>query len=141
MKFYNIFLERDEKEVKKIIFLYNGFNIFALIFNIFWLIYKKLFLFAFLFFVATYFLFFCVNLYIFLFVYFALSFLIAFYSDRLLMKKYIKNDYKYLGNCFGKNMKDARRIFLEACNEDKKEVDNNIQDGKEDGKEEIEFKD
>ena len=135
MKFYNIFLkESKDKKIEDLVLIKEGFNIFALIFNVLWLMSKKCFfssiIFLFLIFTAKSFL----NIYGFMAIYILLSLLISFEGHRLLIKDYIWSDYKYLGYTSGNNEKEAKRRFLDYCNKDIEENDfknkNNNKDNK-----------
>ena len=117
MKFYNLFLKEDSNGViKELILLKYGFNFFAFFFNIFWLLYKRCFVTSVLSIVFLYVLSTFVNPYYFIVITFLLFIVLGFESDRLLIKKYIREDYKYLGYTSGNNEIEAKRRFLDSIN-------------------------
>ena len=117
MKFYNLFLKEDSNGViKELILLKYGFNFFAFFFNIFWLLYKRCFITSALSIVFLYVLSTFVNPYYFVIITFLLLVVLGFESNRLLIKKYIREDYKYLGYTSGNNEMEAKRRFLDSIN-------------------------
>lgn len=117
MKFYNLFLKEDSNGViKELILLKYGFNFFAFFFNIFWLLYKRCFITSALSIVFLYVLSTFVNPYYFVIITFSLLVVLGFESNRLLIKKYIREDYKYLGYTSGNNEMEAKRRFLDSIN-------------------------
>lgn len=123
MKFYNIFLKEDNKGViKELILLKYGFNFFAFFFNIFWLLCKKCFVTSILSIIILYIVSTFISFNYFIIIYLILSIILGFESNRLLTKKYIKEDYKYLGYTSGNSEAEAKRRFLDSINnEDNKE--------------------
>ena len=123
MKFYNIFLKEDNKGViKELILLKYGFNFFAFFFNIFWLLCKRCFVTSILSIIILYIVSTFISFNYFIIIYLLLSIILGFESNRLLTKKYIREDYKYLGYTSGNNEAEAKRRFLDSINnEDNKE--------------------
>lgn len=117
MKFYNIFLKEDNNgAIRELILLKYGFNFFAFFFNIFWLLYKKCFVTSILISIILYTVSTFLSFDYFMIIFLLLSIILGFESDRLLIKKYIKEDYKYLGYTSGNNEIEAKRRFLDSIN-------------------------
>lgn len=119
MNFYNIFLKNDDKGVvKDVILLKEGFNIYPFIFGVFWFLYKKCYISVIILTIINYVINTFVNTGYYIAIYVGIALLMGFESNRILIKKYIKSDYKYLGYTSGKNEIEAKRRFLDSINKD-----------------------
>ena len=119
MKFYNIFLKNDEKGVvEDLILLKEGFNIYPPIFGVFWFLYKKCYISALILTIINYVISTFLDIEYYIGIYVGIFLLMGFESNRILMKKYIKSGYKYLGYTSGKNEIEAKRRFLDSINKD-----------------------
>ena len=119
MKFYNIFLKEDTNGVvKELILLKYGFDPFAFIFNVFWLLYKKCFMLGSISIIMLYVISTFTNTSYFILTSLFLSTILGFEANRILTKKYIREDYKYLGCTSGNNEIEAKRRFLDSINKE-----------------------
>ncbi len=117
LKFYNIFLrEGPNKRVEDLVMIKDGFNFYSLIFNVLWLFTKGLFVPGFIFTIITLSAFRYLSVIAVCFIHLLLSIFLSLEGHRLLMKKYIRDDWKYLGYSSGVNIKDAKRRFLDSLN-------------------------
>lgn len=126
MNTYSIFVKqnRRSKSLDDVILVKEGFNVFAMIFNIFWFLSNKLYLFTIISFVIINFsmLFFSHSVFIvFLFLF---CLLIGFEANNLLLYRFQKEKYFFVGYSTGKNKEEAQLRFLDEVN---KEAKNNNQ--------------
>lgn len=126
MNTYSIFVKqnRKSKSLDDVTLVKEGFNIFAMIFNMFWFLYNKLYLFALLFFVIIncsiiFFSYTISTIFIFLF-----CLLIGFEANNLLLYRFQKEKYFFVGYSTGKDKEEAQLRFLDEVN---KEAKNNNQ--------------
>lgn len=122
MKTYNIFIKQNKnnKAVEDVLLIKEGFNVFAFMFNIFWFLFNKLWLFAAISFAV-------VNLIIMLFspvisfaFIFLFSLLIGFEANNLLLYRFQREEYYFVGYTTGNNRKDAELRFLDDINKNAK---------------------
>lgn len=116
MKFYSIFLKERNGVAEDLILLKDGFNPYVIIFNVFWFLYKKCYIITLLLFFLIYISFIFSNLKFSFFIFFSVLTILSFESDRILTKKYVKENYKYLGYTSGNNEIEAKRRFLDSIN-------------------------
>lgn len=112
MNSYNIFMKHSQKEIENIIFVKIGLNFQALIFNILWLFYNKMIINGTIL-LIMYFYTFYINIYAFIFLYITTSIILCFFGNKLFVKHliYVEN-CKFLGISDGKNIEEARKLFL-----------------------------
>lgn len=125
MKTYNIFIKQNKENnsIEDVLLIKDGFNIFACIFNIFWFLFNKLWLFAFITFIMLNFsvLIFSTtisNIFILLFL-----LLIGFESNNLLLYRFQREGYYFVGYSIANSKKEAELKFLDDFNKNAK--DNN----------------
>ena len=119
MKFYNIFLKKDDNGVvKELILLKYGFSLPAFVFNVFWLLYKRCFILGFVSIVTLYVTSTFISASYFVLISLFFSIILGFEANRILTKKYIREDYKYLGCTSGNNEIEAKRRFLDSINKE-----------------------
>ena len=120
---YSIFVKQNKKTraLDDVILVKEGFNFFAMVFNIFWFLCNKLYLFAFLFFIITDFA--CIvfspmvaGTFIVLF-----SILVGFEANNLLLYRFQREKYFFVGYSTGNNRKEASIRFLDEVNKEAKE--------------------
>lgn len=144
MKAYNIFLKekREKNIVDNILFIQEGFDKKACLFNIYWLLKNKLFLF--LFFIITFIFFLSIyNIYLGIFAFLCICILLGVYGNKLLIKNLIRiQNCKFLGRCVGNNLADAKKSFLDEWNKDlEKDYQNEKKPEESEKKDEFIFKD
>ena len=120
---YSIFVKQNRrtKALDDVILIKEGFNIFAMIFNIFWFLCNKLYLFAFISFViidVSYI--FLPNSMSMIFI-FLFCLLIGFEANNLLLYRFQREKYFFVGYSTGKDKKEATVRFLDEVNKDAKE--------------------
>lgn len=122
MKTYNIFVKqnRDNNSVEDVLLIKEGFNPFAFLFTIFWFLFNKLWLFAGISFVV-------VNIFTFIFSSIVSSFfillfslLIGFEANNLLLYRFQREGYYFVGYTTGKSRSEAELRFLDDINKDAK---------------------
>lgn len=126
MNTYSIFVKQNKKSksLDDVILIKEGFNVFAMMFNIFWFLYNKLYLFFFISLIIINFsiLIFSYNIavvFIFLF-----CLLIGFEANNLLLYRFQREKYFFIGYSTGKDKEEAQLRFLDEVN---KEAKNNNQ--------------
>lgn len=122
MNTYSIFVKqnRKSKSLDDVVLVKEGFNIFAMIFNIFWFLANKLYLFAFISFVLInfsmmFFSYSVATVFIFLF-----SLLIGFEANDLLLYKFQREKYFFVGYSTGNSKEEAELRFLDEINKEAK---------------------
>lgn len=112
MNSYNIFMKHSQKEIQDVIFVKIGLNYQATILNILWLFQNKMIVSGTIL-LIIYFYTFYTNIYIFLLIYIIISAILCFFANKILVKYliYIEN-CKFLGISDGKNINEARKLFL-----------------------------
>lgn len=122
MKTYNIFIKqnKDNEAVEDILLIKEGFNMFAFVFNIFWFLSNKLWLFAAIAFAI-------INLVTIIFspivssaFMFLFSLLIGFEANNLLLYRFQREKYYFVGYTTGNNRKEAELRFLDDINKNAK---------------------
>lgn len=122
MKTYNIFIKqnKDNKAVEDILLIKEGFNMSAFVFNIFWFLSNKLWLFAAIAFAI-------INLVTIIFspvvssaFMFLFSLLIGFEANNLLLYRFQREKYYFVGYTTGNNRKEAELRFLDDINKNAK---------------------
>ena len=122
MKTYNIFVKqnKDNNAVEDVLLIKDGFNIFAFLFTVFWFLFNKLWLFAIISFVIMNifnFVFSFAVLFVFVFLF---SLLIGFEANNLLLYRFQREGYYFVGYTMGKSKKEAELRFLDDINKDAK---------------------
>ena len=122
MNTYSIFVKqnRKSKSLDDVILVKEGFNIFAMIFNMFWFLYNKLYLFFFISLIIINFsiLIFSYNIaivFIFLF-----CLLIGFEANDLLLYRFQREKYFFIGYSTGKDKEEAQLRFFDEINNEAK---------------------
>ena len=122
MKTYNIFIKqnKDNNAVEDVLLIKEGFNIFAFVFTVFWFLFNKLWLFAGISFILInifnfVFSFMVGSIYVLLF-----SLLIGFEANNLLLYRFQREGYYFVGYTTGRNKKEAEIRFLDDINKDAK---------------------
>lgn len=122
MNTYSIFVKQNKKSksLDDVILVKEGFNLFAMIFSVLWFLYNKLYLFALLSFMFINFsiLFFSYSIstiFIFLF-----CLLIGFEANNLLLYRFQREKYFFVGYSTGKNKDEAQLRFLDEVNREAK---------------------
>jgi hypothetical protein len=123
MKIYKIFLKENEGKIEDLKIIKDGVDFFALIFQDLYLFYNKMWGKAFLFFFAFFVLDFTFNIFFMLIGYVIICSYIALHFSDWKSEQLIKDGYKILGLCNGKNKKEAKENFLEDFNNNYKEKD------------------
>lgn len=122
MKTYNIFIKqnKDNEAVEDILLIKEGFNMSAFVFNIFWFLSNKLWLFAAIAFAI-------INLVTIIFspvvssaFMFLFSLLIGFEANNLLLYRFQREKYYFVGYTTGNNRKEAELRFLDDINKNAK---------------------
>ena len=122
MKTYNIFIKqnKDNNAVEDVLLIKEGFNIFAFVFTVFWFLFNKLWLFAGISFIL-------INIFNFVFSFmvgsifvFLFSLLIGFEANNLLLYRFQREGYYFVGYTIGKSKKEAELRFLDDVNKDAK---------------------
>jgi hypothetical protein len=123
MKTYNIFIRQEEKTEKltDVILVKEGFNIFAALFNIFWFLYNKLWLFAMLAFFIINFALYVFSSYICGIFVILFLILLGFEANNLLLYRFQREKYYFIGYSIGRDEKDAKIKFLDEINAENKE--------------------
>jgi len=124
MKIYKIFLKRtNDGIIEDLKIIKDGFNFWSCLFNFFYLLYKKLWKFSFVLFVAFGLLNYLsyagfIKIYIVFAIELSLSIYVGFECNEWISKKMIKNGYEYLGYSSGNDVREAKLKFLDAMNQD-----------------------
>lgn len=122
MKTYNIFIKqnKDNNAVEDVLLIKEGFNIFAFVFTVFWFLFNKLWLFAGISFIL-------INIFNFVFSFMVgsifvllFSLLIGFEANNLLLYRFQREGYYFVGYTTGRNKKEAEIRFLDDINKDAK---------------------
>lgn len=123
IKTYNIFIKQNKTSnaVDDILFIKDGFNAFAFLFNIFWFLSVKLWLFAFLFFAIITFANIIFSPLVSSIFSFMLSLLVGFEANNLLLYRFQRDGYYFVGYSFGNNKKEAEIKYLEEINKNAKD--------------------
>ncbi len=123
MKSYSIFIKKNKENesVDDVILVKEGFNFYALIFNILWFLFKKMWICSIVFIIII-----PSILYIFShFVAFPIILLILVFigleANDLLIKKFQKSDYYFVGYSTGNDEKEAKLRFLDSLNQENKD--------------------
>ncbi len=123
MKSYSIFIKKNKENesVDDVILVKEGFNFYALIFNILWFLFKKMWICSIVFIIII-----PSILYIFShFVAFSIILLILVFigleANDLLIKKFQKSDYYFVGYSTGNDEKEAKLRFLDSLNQENKD--------------------
>lgn len=123
MKSYSIFIKKNKENesVDDVILVKEGFNFYALIFNILWFLFKKMWICSIVFIIII-----PSILYIFShFVAFPIVLLILVFigleANDLLIKKFQKSDYYFVGYSTGNDEKEAKLRFLDSLNQENKD--------------------
>lgn len=128
MKIYRIFLKKNNKGViENLEMIKEGFNIYAFIFNIFFLLYKKLwkefFIIFFIIIVLNIFEKYFISSYVIIPIQLCLCVFISFEYQDWITKKMIKTGYQFLGYSSGNTIREAKLKFLDNLNENYKNDD------------------
>ena len=122
MKSYLTFLKyTDDSRIEDLILVKSGFNLFACIFNIFWFLFNKMFLESFLFVVYFTILQQILVPDILLLVMIFSCILIGYEAEPLLVRKFKKNHYIFIGVAMGNDEEDAKLKFLQQVSKEHKE--------------------
>ena len=122
MKSYLTFLKyTDDSRIEDLILVKSGFNLFACIFNIFWFLFNKMFLEGFLFVVYFTILQQILVPDILLLVMIFSCILIGYEAEPLLVRKFKKNHYIFIGVTMGNDEEDAKLKFLQQVSKEHKE--------------------
>ena len=113
-------MKHSNTEIRDIIFVKIGLNYLAGILNIFWIIYKKMYYFAIII-TMLYFFSFCISITTFIILYIMISIILCIFGNKFLIKQliYVEN-CKFLGISDGKNIKEARKLFLKEFEKENK---------------------
>lgn len=123
MNSYSIFVKQSKKSkaLEDVILVKEGFNFFAMFFNIFWFLCNKLYLFAIIYFILIKFAFAIFSVYIAWTFAFLFSLLIGFEANNLLLYRFQREKYFFIGYTTGNNRKEAEVRFLDEVNREAKE--------------------
>lgn len=122
MKSYLTFLKyTDDSRIEDLILVKSGFNLTACIFNIFWFLFNKMFLEGFLFVVYFTILQQILVPDILLLIMIFSCILIGYEAEPLLVRKFKKNHYIFIGVAMGNDEEDAKLKFLQQVSKEHKE--------------------
>lgn len=121
MKTYKIFLKKSSDGViEDLELIKTGFNVWAFIFQLLYLFYKRLWLqalaVALIFVLMSYLQFTFVNPYIVLSIQIGISLYVGFEASDWNGKKLAKDGYEFLGHTSGNDKKEAKLKYLESIN-------------------------
>lgn len=125
MKSYCIFIKKNKETeaMEDVILIKDGFNFNAMLFNIFWFLYHKMwisfFIVLFIFSISNLFL---IGIVFFIFLLLFLIF-IGLEANNILLYKFKNGDYFFAGCSLGNNEKEAKIRFLDSINKENR--DNN----------------
>lgn len=122
MKTYNIFVKqnKDNNAVEDVLLIKEGFSVSAFLFTVFWFLFNKLWLFAGISFMVMNiigFIFSPVVSFVFVILF---SLLVGFEANNLLLYRFQREGYYFVGYTTGKSRGDAELRFLDDVNRDAK---------------------
>ena len=123
MKSYSIFVKKskNDESIDDVILVKEGFNFYALFFNILWFLLKKMWICS-----AVVTTVICLICYVFSYsvatsIISLILIFIGFEANNLLIKKFQKNNYYFVGYSSGNDEKEAKLRFLDSVNQENKD--------------------
>lgn len=123
MKSYGIFVKKNQnnESIEDVVLVKEGFNFYVLFFNVLWFLSKKMWVCSAIYMAAIFFVVHIFSLWVAIPIAYLILFFSGFEANNLLMKKFQRDNYYFVGYSSGNDEKEAKLRFLDSLNQENKD--------------------